>query len=315
MPTVNYIANILNLIGNSLEATLISTDKYEMRKALSSNNIPCPRFSFYEVDSFKNNEGFEFPLIVKPTDRSGSRGVTKVSSINEVNKAIRKALDNSINKRVIVEEFIKGKREFSVECISYEGKIYPLAVTDKVTTGAPYFCEIEHHQPAKISDELKNKLFQLTTDSLQTLGLKNGASHAEIILDENDNLYIIEVAGRMGGDFIGSHLVELSTGFDFLMATVDIALNNFAIDKYYRIPEKLFSGVYYVIANPGKIVNINNNYKCFQEIVYCQSLCMVGDIVDMLVDRSDKRSGIMVYSSDVANPIKSPNMVLNITSV
>jgi biotin carboxylase len=315
IPSVNYIANKLNLIGNSFEATLNSTDKYEMRKALLSKNIPCPRFSFFEVDCFKKNEDFEFPLIVKPTDRSGSRGVTKVSSFNELNKAIRKALDNSINKRVIVEEFIKGKREFSVECISYEGKIYPLVVTDKVTTGAPYFCEIEHHQPAQISDELKNKLFQLTIDSLITLGVKNGASHTEIILDENDNLFIIEVAGRMGGDFIGSHLVKLSTGFDFLMATVDIALNNFTIDKYYGIPEKLFSGVYYVIANPGKIVNINNNYKCFQEIVYCQPLCMVGDIVDMLVDRSDKRSGIMVYSSDVANPIKSPTSVLNITTV
>ena len=74
-----------------------------MRKALSSKNIPCPRFSFYEIDNFQNHEGLEFPLIVKPTDRSGSCGVTKVNSIDEANKAILKALDNSINKRAIVE--------------------------------------------------------------------------------------------------------------------------------------------------------------------------------------------------------------------
>ena len=98
MPSVNYIAKELNLIGNSMEATLISTDKFEMRKALSSKNILCPRFSFYEIDNFQNHEGLEFPLIVKPTDRSGSRGVTKVNSIDEANKAILKALDNSINK-------------------------------------------------------------------------------------------------------------------------------------------------------------------------------------------------------------------------
>jgi biotin carboxylase len=90
MPSVNYVARELNLIGNSLEATLISTDKYEMRKALSSKNIPCPRFSFYEIDNFQNHEGLEFPLIVKPTDRSGSRGVTKVNSIDETNKAVLK---------------------------------------------------------------------------------------------------------------------------------------------------------------------------------------------------------------------------------
>lgn len=159
MPTVNFIANALGLVGNSIEATIISTDKYEMRKSLSLKNIPCPRFSFYELDNFLNVESFEFPLIVKPTDRSGSRGVTKVSSIAEANLAIRKALDNSINKRVIIEEFINGKNEFSVECISYKGEIYPLVVTDKVTTGAPYFCELEHHQPAQISGELKTRIF------------------------------------------------------------------------------------------------------------------------------------------------------------
>jgi biotin carboxylase len=218
MPSVNYIARELDLVGNSLEATLISTDKYEIRKALSSKNIPCPRFSFYETDNFQNHEGLEFPLIVKPTDRSGSRGVTKVNCVDEVNPAIKKALDNSVNKRVIVEEFIKGKNEFSVECISCKGEIYPLVVTDKVTTGAPYFCELEHHQPALISDELKTRIFQFSIDSINALGLENGASHTEIILDETDNIHIVEQAGRMGGDFIGNHLVEVSTGFDLLKA-------------------------------------------------------------------------------------------------
>lgn len=314
MPSVNYIARELNLIGNSLEATLTSTDKYEMRKALSSKNIPCPRFSFYEIDNFQNHEGLEFPLIVKPTDRSGSRGVTKVNSIVEANLAIRKALENSINKRVIVEEFIKGKNEFSVECISYKGEIYPLVVTDKVTTGAPYFCELEHHQPALISDELKTKIFQLTINSINALGLKNGASHTEIILDVNDNLHIVEVAGRMGGDFIGSHLVELSTGFDFLKATIDVALNKFDINKYKSNPQKPYFGVYYIVANPGKVVSIKNNSIDFPDIVYCEPLCKVGDFIDSLVDGADKRSGIMVYSSDISNPINNPNNVLEIIS-
>jgi biotin carboxylase len=312
MIAVNYIAKELNLVGNSLEATLISTDKYEMRKALSFKNIPCPRFSFYEVDNFQNDEGFEFPLIVKPTDRSGSRGVTKVNSIVEANIAVRKALDNSINKRVIIEEFINGKNEFSVECISYKEEIYPLAITDKVTTGAPYFCELEHHQPAQISDELKNRIFQLTMDSLKALGLENGASHTEIILDENNNLYIVEVAGRMGGDFIGSHLVELSTGFDFLKATIDVSLGNFAFEKYANPKKNKFSGVYFLSGQQGKIAEIVDNSEDFSEVVYHQELKKVGDFVDGVVDGSDKRIGLVVYSSNFPKPIINPNQVLNI---
>lgn len=312
MPTVNYVAKELNLIGNSLEATLISTDKYEMRKALSSKNIPCPRFSFYEVDNFQNGESFEFPLIVKPTDRSGSRGVSKVNSIAEANLAIRKALDNSINKRVIVEEFINGKNEFSVECISFKGEIFPLVVTDKVTTGTPYFCELEHHQPAQISDELKNRIFQLTIDSLNALGLVNGASHTEIILDENDNLHIVEVAGRMGGDFIGSHLVELSTGFDFLKATVDVALGCFNYDKYVFPKKNEFSGVYFLSGQKGKIIDVIYKTEEFPEVVDIKGLIEIGDNIDGIVDGSDKRIGYVIYSSKIARPLVNPSKVLNI---
>lgn len=315
MPSVNYIAKELSLVGNSLEATLISTDKYEMRKALSSKNIPCPRFSFYEIDNFQNDEGFEFPLIVKPTDRSGSRGVTKVNSIDEANKAILKALDNSINKRVIVEEFIQSDREFSVEFISYNGKHYPLAITDKVTTREPFFVEMAHHQPANVNNETADNIYNVTMEVLAALDIKNGASHTEVYLLDNGEIRVVESAGRMGGELIGSHMVQLSTGFDFLMATIDVALNQFEVSKYKSNPHKLYSGVYYVVANPGKVASIKNNSIDFPEIVYCEPLCKIDDKIDSLVDGADKRSGIMVYSSDKPNPINEPTIVLTIKTI
>jgi biotin carboxylase len=315
MPIVNYIANEFKLIGNSLEATLISTDKYEMRKALSSKNIPCPKFSFYEKDDFQNHEGFEFPLIVKPTDRSGSRGVTKVNTIDEANKAILKALDNSINKRVIVEEFIQSEREFSVEFISFKGKHYPIAITDKVTTREPYFVEMAHHQPANVNKEVADNIYKVTIDVLNALEIKNGASHTEVYLLDNGEIRVVESAGRMGGELIGSHMVQLSTGFDFLMATIDVSLNQFDINKYKSNPKKAYSGVYYIVADPGKVVSIKNNSINFSDIVYCESLCKVGDFIDSLVDGANKRSGIMVYSSDSVDPIKKPVEVLDISTI
>ncbi len=315
MPTVNYIANRLSLIGNSMEATLISTDKYEMRKALSSKNIPCPRFSFYEIDNFQNNEGLEFPLIVKPTDRSGSRGVTKVNSIEKTNNAILKALDNSINKRVIVEEFIQSEREFSVEFISFKGKHFPLAITDKVTTREPFFVEVAHHQPANISTEIADNIYKVTIDVLNALEIKNGASHTEVYLLDNGEIRVVESAGRMGGELIGSHMVQLSTGFDFLMATIDVALNQFDINKYRSIPKKSFSGVYYILAKPGKVVSIQNNSHNFPDIVYSEALCKIDDFVDSIVDGADKRSGILVYSSDTSKPIDDPSKVLVINTI
>ena len=112
------------------------------------------------------------------------------------------------------------------------------------------------------------------------MGLENGASHTEIILDKNDNLHVVEVAGRMGGDFIGSHLVELSTGFDFLRATIDVALGNFDFDKYFNRLNNRFSGVCFLSGQQGKIVEIVDNSEEFLEVVYCESLSKIGDIVE-----------------------------------
>jgi biotin carboxylase len=312
MPTVNFIANQLNLIGNSLEATLISTDKFEMRKALSSKGVPCPRFAFYNQNNFINKEGFQFPVIVKPTDRSGSRGVTKVYNVEETNKAIMKALENSINNRAIVEEFINSEREFSVEFISFEGKHYPLAITDKVTTREPFFTERAHHQPASLDIMSEQKIYNIVVETLNALSIKYGASHTELYLLNNGDIRIVECAGRMGGDFIGSHMVELSTGFDFLAATIDVALNQFEYQTYLKKPTKPFSGVYYVIAKPGKIKEIFNHQENFEDVVYCEPLMSKGDIVSELIDGADKRSGIIVYSSYKRNPFENTNNILEI---
>ena len=169
-----------------------------------------------------------------------------------------------------------------------------------------------HHQPANVNKEIADKIFNVTIEVLNALDIKNGASHTEVYLLDNGEIRVVESAGRMGGDLIGSHMVQLSTGFDFLMATIDVALNQFDINKYKRNPKKSYSGVYYIVANPGKIVSIINNFIDFPDIVYCDQLCKVGDFIDSLVDGSNKRSGIMVYSSDKPKPIHDPSKVLEI---
>lgn len=312
MPTVNYVATKLGLVGNSLESTKISTDKYDMRKALSEKAIPCPRFEFYDSAVFHNKEQLKFPLIVKPTDRSGSRGVTKVNTEKETNLAITKALENSINKRVIVEEFIKSEREFSVEFISFKGKHYPLAITDKVKTRVPYFVELEHHQPAKINETAKVKIFKTVADILNALSIENGASHTEVFLLDNGAISVVECAGRMGGDFIGSSMVQLSTGFDYMKAVIDVALNQFEYENYIDSPVNKYSGVYYVAPKPGKIISITDHSKKYNDIVYCKPLMNIGEYIDNTIDGSDKRAGVIVYSSSVTRPIKNLLEVLEI---
>lgn len=223
MVAVNRIANELNLVGNSNESTIMSTNKFEMRKAFKKNNIPCPNFMYITEDIDLNQINFKYPVIVKPTDRSGSRGINKVYNISDMKKAVKEAIEVSFNKEALIEQFVEG-REFSVEYISENGKHNFLAVTEKFTTGEPHFIETAHLQPARITKEQENKIKEIIPKALTSLKIENGASHSELKIDSNDNIKIIEIGARMGGDCIGSDLVQISTGYDFVNMVIDVAM-------------------------------------------------------------------------------------------
>lgn len=242
MPTISYVAEKLNLIANSYNSSIVSTNKLEMRKCFSKAKLNSPKFIALKELELSLMEKFEFPLIVKPTDRSGSRGVNKVLNINELKKAFKIAINESIEKRVIIEEFIEGF-EVSVESISWKGVHYVLSITDKITTNDPYFVELEHHQPTKLNGVLQKKIITETLKALDALNIRYGAGHTELKITNKGDVFFIEVGGRMGGDFIGSHLVTLSTGYDFLQGVINVALNKFIEPS---LKSEKFAGVYYL---------------------------------------------------------------------
>ena len=178
----------------------------------------------YELASY-SLERMKFPLIVKPIDCSGSRGVTKVSDLESVREAVIIACNESFEKKAIVEEYVLGK-EYSIEGMSYKGKHTILAYTEKFTTGEPHFIETGHMEPANLEPEIKEKVDSIICHALTSLGIENGASHSEIKIDTNGEIKIIEIGARMGGDLIGSDLVMLSTGIDYLKAVIDISMGD-----------------------------------------------------------------------------------------
>lgn len=223
MVTVNYVAENMGLTGNSTEATFISTNKHAMREAFVRGGDPSPKSTEVDADTDLSIIDMSFPLIVKPTDRSGSRGVKIVEKKEDLADAIDFAINESFEKKAVVEEFAKGD-EYSVEYISCRGKHYLLAITEKTTSGAPWFIEMSHIEPAPVSEERREKIRRVCDHALDTLMLYDGAGHIELKVDGNENVKIIEIGGRMGGGFIGSDLVELSTGYDYVGNVIKIAM-------------------------------------------------------------------------------------------
>ncbi len=286
--TVNYVADKMGLIGNSLECTEVSTNKHKMRECFIRNGDPAPKSIMVESVEDLNGVEIDYPVIVKPVDRSGSRGITKVTCYEDLSSAIKIAKSQGFEKKALVEEFATGQ-EYSVEYISWQGRHEFLALTRKFTTGAPNFVEIGHEEPALVSEDMLLEVKKTVEHALDSLGIKNGASHSEIKISESGVIKIIEIGARMGGDFIGSSLVELSTGYDFVSAVIDIAMG---IEPKYIKSEGKYAGVHFVFSD--------DDIKCFDRLRDNDSDLLVDyeirEITEKKVSDSSSRFGYFIFS-------------------
>lgn len=285
--TVNYVAEKMKLPGNSIASTGKCTNKHLMRQAFEANGDPSPKSFLIEADIDVKELNLKYPAIVKPTDRSGSRGIYKVNSAEEALTVLKESVEESFEKKALIEEFVEGQ-EYSVEHISYNGKHYFLALTQKYTTGAPHFIETGHLEPAPVTDALLEKVKQTISHALDSLDIKNGASHSEIKIDDKGNIQIIEIGARMGGDCIGSDLVKYSTGYDFVKMVIDVAcgrepdftkictpapvesrfiFNHNDIEELHKLesehPEKLIRIVDFHPENIGQTTDSSNRAGCY----------------------------------------------------
>ena len=225
MPTVNYVANKLGLVGNSMESTLYTINKAAMRKILKTHGLPVPKFHICK--GIRDKHILKYPFMVKAVQSAASRGITLVNNKAEYYKAYKDALDYS--NEVVLEEYFEG-RQFSVEMISKNGEHHFVGFSEVFYSGAPYFVDENSITPGRIEDKLLDELVELVSKSLNAMSYKNGATHSELRINNNNEFCIIEIAGRMGGN--RAEFIELGYGIDYIKALINIVMgNDFNLDK------------------------------------------------------------------------------------
>lgn len=288
--TVNYVAGQMGLVGNDDQYSFVQTNKYLMRQCFDRNGLPSPRFYLVQGEgALPTFEKWHWPLIVKPTDRSGSRAVCRVTDKNQLVRAVHDAMDASFAKEAIVEEFVTGK-EVSVEAISWKGKHFILQITDKVTTDE-HFVEIAHHQPSLLPERVQKRIRAVVENALTALHIENGASHSELKITSSGDLKIMEIGARMGGGFIGSHLVPLSTGYDYMRGVIEIALGSFTEPV---LNSGAYSGIFFLVEDTAYLAEIIKHPEYYPDIVIAER---TSDSILPAISESD-RTGYLIYKSN-----------------
>lgn len=205
----------------SVETAKWSTDKFLMKERFELGGVPHAQGGL--ISKAEEAEGLVFPVIVKPRDNSGSRGVKLCRSKEELEASMNEALEVSNLDTVLVEEFIEGP-EYSIEGLHYDGKSEVIQFTEKKTTEFPYNVELGHKQPANLTDEQKKAIREIVSKIGMALRFENCPSHTEVKINER-GIFVIESSPRLGGDYITSTLVPLSTGINMEDQLLHIALN------------------------------------------------------------------------------------------
>lgn len=261
VPIAFAVAEKLGFKSNRIEAGIFSRNKELMRKQLYKHNVDQPKSKSYKSIEELNEDEFMFPVVVKPSDMTGSVNVQLVYSRSElldVAKRILNLKDNILgynhNNIVMVEEFVEGP-EFSTELFLEQGKLVFASVTEKQKGELPYFVEIGHVVPSSITTSKENKLLiEAGYKAARAIKIYNGPVHAEMVSCDG-KAKIIELTARIGGDNI-MKLINLATGVSIPELAIEQCLGK-KIDNIHKKEEG--AAIRFITANPGIFVGCDLN--------------------------------------------------------
>ncbi len=240
----------------SYEGAICATDKVAMRNRMKECGVPIP-----EYHEIKNIEEFletasimPQRFILKPADNAASRGVVLIdkSQNPDLEEIYKYSTQYSRSGEALVEEFMEGP-EVSVESYTVDGEPHIITITDKMVTELPFFVELGHTEPSRLTPEQQEDIRKVAIAAIRAIGMQNGPNHTEIKVTPT-GAKLVEIAARLGGDFITSKLVPLSTGVDMIECSFSTLLEE---EVQYKSTIARGSAIRFIQGEKGIISSID----------------------------------------------------------
>lgn len=250
-PTAAYVAEKLGLPGNPYESVEILCNKDKFRKFLSENGFCTPNAKGYNdilsaiLDIQKGV--YKFPIIVKPVDSSGSKGVSKIDNTEEAFNKLKNAMSYSREGRIIVEEFVeKLGYQIAGDGLSVDGKlVFRYFANDHFNPDcANPFVPISASFPYNMLDEVQDKIHAEIQRLISLLGMKNCTYNFDMRIDKDYNVYLMEIAPRDGGNYI-PQIIQYATGENLVEYSVKAAMGEHIDCQYFGNPSGYWA--YYAV--------------------------------------------------------------------
>ncbi len=258
--TAAYVCETLGLPTSPMKSVEILSRKDLFRAFLTERGFRVPKAKGYtEIEAgIADYDLFRKPIMVKPVDSSGSKGVVKVSDKSELRGAIEEALSYSRSGIYIIEEFIQKKGyQISGDGFSVDGKLVFASYGNELyqKSGMRDYVAMGEFWPTLFPKEIIQKLNDQLQRLITELNMQTTAYNIEAIVDENDEVYILEFAPRNGGSYI-PQLIQYATGVDLVEYTVKAAIGEDCSDLCDKPTVGFWSNYMIFSKKSGKFVKI-----------------------------------------------------------
>jgi biotin carboxylase len=258
--TVSAIARALGLSGMTAEAARLVSDKLAMKQRFLGQGIPtAPGHrvgSAADIATAVRN--FGGTAVLKPVDSLGARGVSIVESGSDHARLFSEATEASPTRAVLIEKYLSGP-QFSTESIVCGAELVTVAISTRnygrLAASYPYPVEDGGDLPAELAVDVHTEMNHVMLSAAQALGIQYGTIKGDLVV-HGGRVRIIELAGRLSGGYLSTHMVPLSSGVDLLRAAFEIALGIKINLSHYAPKTHNHVAQRYIFPEPGRVVSV-----------------------------------------------------------
>ncbi|MHB8066847.1 MAG: ATP-grasp domain-containing protein [Desulfobaccales bacterium] len=297
--TVASVAAALGLPGISPAAAHLAGDKLAMKRKFAGDGVPVPWFNKVESLAHLHDLAAEqgFPLVLKPVDSRGARGVLLLTPDVDLAWAYRESHRHSPTGRVMVERFLPGP-QVSTESLVMDGVAYTPGFSDRnyeyLERYAPFIIEDGGQLPSFLPPKTQEAVRQVVQQAAASLGITNGVVKGDIVVSDAA-VFVIELAARLSGGYFCTHEIPLNTGVNFVKQAILLALGE-KPDPADLIPRRQ-QGVAqrYLFPRPGRVFNISGAEEVARrpEIALCEVRVQKNDLIPE-TDSHPARAGVVI---------------------
>ncbi|GAB6173410.1 ATP-grasp domain-containing protein [Paradesulfitobacterium aromaticivorans] len=314
---VSYLANELGVPSNSQTAANLAVNKLAMKYRFKDFGIPVPWFeeikSIEELESVVKEQGY--PLVIKPIDNSGARGVIRLTPNIDLAWAFNTAKKYSLLENILVEKFENGL-QISTEGLMWDDKFYTTGFADRnykrLEQFAPYIVEDGGNMPSVLSREEQVSVCNIFEEAVRAMGIDWGPAKGDIVLSA-EGPKIIEVAARLSGGYFCDIEVPLASGVNIVDLVIDMSvgqepdLNKLCPDRNIGVAERFF------FPSPGKLLGIQGveEVKCLPWVKKLDLYYSLGAIIPPVTNHPSRAGVVITVGSDSQEAAMRAEKVVN----